>query len=115
MEYTKKDLLKMKKKLYELVQLERGYNAFVGFTRLGALGSFSGTAVSLSMYLNKTLELEKALTVGGACLAASGICLVASHFVGKEAQAVADDAFEYEMNCPDEVVEEVYDSVYRRR
>lgn len=114
MEYTKKDLLKMKKKLYELIQMERRYNKFVGLTRLGAIGSISGTATSLSMYLNKTLELEKALTIGSACLVTTGICLAASHFVGKEAQAVADDTFEYEMNCPEEVVEEVYNSIYKR-
>lgn len=114
MEYTKKDLLKMKKNLYELIKMERRYNKFVGFTRLGAMGSFSGTAVSLSLYLNKTLELEKALTIGSACLVTSGICLVAGHFVGKEAQAVADDTFEFVMSCPEEVVEEVYASVYKR-
>ena len=115
MEYTKKDLLRMKKKLYELVQLERRYNAFVGFTRLGTIGFASGSVVSLCMYLEKITNLEKSLTVGVSCLTASGVCLAASHFVGKEAQAVADDTFEYEMNCPDEIVEEVYDSVYRRR
>lgn len=51
MEYTKKDLLKMKKKLYNLVLMERRYAKFSALTNLLAIGSASGVAVSLCMYL----------------------------------------------------------------
>ena len=115
MEYTKKDLLKMKKKLYNLVLLEKRYNSFVALTRLGTIGCVSGTAVSFCMYLEDILDLEKSLTIGGACLAATGICAIASHVVGKEADAVSEDLFEYEANCPDGMIDEVYDSIYKRR
>lgn len=115
MEYTKKDLLKMKKKLYDLVLLEKRYNNFVALTRLGAIGSVSGSAVSLCMYLEKLMDLEKSLTVGVSCLAATGICLAAGHIVNKESRAVSDDILEYDMNCPIGMLDEVYDSVYRRR
>ena len=114
MEYTKQDLLKMRKKLYDLVLLERRYNSFVAITRLGAIGCVSGSVVSLCMYLEKLISGEKALTVGTSCLVTSGMFVLASNFVGKESNAISDELFEYELECPDALVDEVYDSVYRR-
>mgnify|MGYP003289636415 CR=1 FL=1 len=115
MEYTKKDLLKMKKKLYNLVLMERRYTKFSALTNLLAIGSASGVAVSLCMYLEKLLDETKALTIGASCLTVTGLLAGAGYFVGKEARAISDDVFEFEEKCPEEVIEEVYDSVYKRR
>ena len=115
MEYTKKDLLKMKKKLYNLVLLERRYNKFVALTNLLAVGSVTGSAISLCMYLENLMEKTTALTVGGSCLTATAILAGTSYFVGKEAKAISEDVFELEEECPYEMIDEVYDSVYRRK
>ena len=114
MEYTKQDLLKMRKKLYDLVLLEKRYNAFTALTRMAAIGLGSGSAISLCLYLEKLISGEKALTGGTACLVTSGMFALASNFVGKESKAISDELFEYELGCPDALVDEVYDSVYRR-
>lgn len=114
MEYTKKDLLRMKKKLYELVQLERRYEIFVLYTKIGTTLGVTGSAVSLCMYLNKLASIEKALTVGGACLVTSGICSLAGYSVGKERKNISNELEKFEMKCPGEVLDEVYESVYKR-
>lgn len=115
MEYTKKDLLRMKRELYEMALLEKRCNIFSSVTKLGTIGSLSGATVSLCMYLDELIGLEKSLTVGGACLAVSGMFALATHRISKEAKTVSNELFEYELECPDELVDEVYDSVYKRK
>ncbi len=114
MEYTKKDLLRMKKKLYELVQLDRKYKVFSSYTKIGATLGVTGSAVSLCMYLNKIASIEKTLTIGGACLVTSGICSLVNYCVGKESNNISDELEKFEMKCPYELVDEVYDTVYKR-
>lgn len=114
MEYTRKDLLRMKKKLYELVQLERRYEIFVLYSKIGTILGVTGAAVSLCMYLNELASVEKTLTVGGACLVTSGICSLAGYSVGKESKKISNEVDKFEMKCPSEVLDEVYESVYKR-
>lgn len=115
MEYTKKDLLRMKRDLYNLAVMEKRFNKFIAFLRIGTLTGLAGTAVSLSKFADKSFNSETAFSVGGSCLVVTGMLGGAWYLVNKEAQAVSDDLFELEMNSPDELVEEVYDEIRGRR
>ena len=112
MSYSKEELLKLKKELTELLKEEKRYRMFNNFNKFGALVTATSSTVSLSMYLNKNLEMDKMLTIGGSCLLVSGIFSIASHLVNKETQAVVEEIEMIEMNCPDEIIDEVYDTVY---
>lgn len=67
------------------------------------------------MYLNELASVEKTLTVGGACLVTSGICSLAGYSVGKESKKISNEVDKFEMKCPSEVLDEVYESVYKRQ
>ena len=107
MAYTKKDLIRMRDRLIELEVMESRFNRFLALLRLSALGTGAGAAVSLVKYLDKSLSLEKAATVGVSCLAATTILGLGANFINKEAIAIVDEYLEYSAECPQEVLDAV--------
>lgn len=111
MNYTKNELIYMKVKLKRLYEMERRYNNFLRFLNGTAITLISGSAVSLGLYINDLMDLEKTVTIGGACFVGSAISVLGSHYVGKEKNNIEDDIWDFEMECPEEVIDEVYSSL----
>lgn len=108
MEYTKKDLLKMKAKLIRYYNQERRYYNVLSFLRGTTLLFSSGAVVSFCMYLEKLFEADKAIATGAACGAVALTTGLSSMFVNKETKELEDEIFDYELKCPDELIEEAY-------
>jgi hypothetical protein len=115
MEYTKDELVRMKAKLIRYYSQEKRNNSLLRLLRCSALLFTSGTFVSLSMYLEKLQKLEDSVLIGASCGALALTTGVSSVFLNRETNKLEDEIFEYELNCPDQVIEEAYESVYRRR
>lgn len=115
MEYTKKDLLRMRAKLIRYYEQEVRYNSLLNLLKGTTLLFSSGVAVSLCMYLEKLYEAENAISTGAACGAVALTTGVSAIVLNRETNKLEDEIFDYEQNCPAELIEEAYDVVHRRR
>jgi hypothetical protein len=113
MKYTKNDLVRMKAKLIRYYNQEKNYNSLLRLLKGTTLLFSSGTFVSFALCLEKLYNVDDVMLIGASCGAVAVTSGVGALLLNRESNNLEDEIFEYEQQCPDEVIEEAYRSVYK--